>query len=100
MSAVFHHDSHFSTRGVGARTNNPGNMRVPSTWKPSVPFTVYHAKGNGTFSRFESLEHGIIANVELYQRFYSSFDSAAALTRTWAKTNNPAYHAAIRKCFE
>lgn len=98
--AIFKHDSGWATAGVGRKANNPGNMRPPKTWSPSVPFTIYYAKGNGQFARFESLRDGVQANVELYFRFYSKYTNADDLVDVWADGGgNASYRNAVRKCF-
>lgn len=102
--AVFTHDSSWATAGVGMKANNPGNMRVPSSWKPSVPMGVYKAPGNGRFAKFRTLEHGIVANVELYKRYYKDA-SAEEMYRAWTATEKwdarhpPAYLVSLRSCF-
>ncbi|HEV7278867.1 MAG TPA: hypothetical protein VGN57_01535 [Pirellulaceae bacterium] len=99
-NAIFKHDSSWATKGVGKKALNPGNMRPPKTWKPSVPFTVYVKAKDDYFAKFETLEHGIIANVELYQRFYAHLPNADALVSKWAGGGgNANYRAAVRSCF-
>jgi len=98
-NAVFKHDSSWATSGVGKKTNNPGNMRVPRLWKPSVSFTVYHSPGNGVFSKFKTLEDGITANVELYSRLYKDL-SPGTLVDVWADGGgNAHYRGAVKSCF-
>lgn len=99
MDNVFRQDSGWGTMGVGKKANNMGNMRVPSTWKPSVPMTVYHAAGNGTFAKFESVEDGIVANVELYSRFYKDLSPQLLLSRWVHGGGNANYRAAVFSCF-
>ena len=72
----------------------------PHLRERSVPFTVY-VRGKGDyFAKFETLEHGIIANVELYQRFYASAPTANALVSRWAGGGgNAHYRATVRGCF-
>jgi hypothetical protein len=99
-NAIFKHDSGWATAGVGRKANNPGNMRPPKLWTPSVPFTIYHAKGNGQFAKFETLEDGVQANVELYFRHYAKYENADALVNVWADGGgNSSYRGAVRKCF-
>lgn len=98
-NAIYRHDSGWATAGVGKKTRNPGNMRVPSTWKPSVPFEVYHSPGNGVFSKFKTLEDGIVANVELYARLYQDL-SAPALVSRWADGGGDRhYRSAVSSCY-
>lgn len=100
VNGIFKHDSGWATAGVGKKALNPGNMRIPKTWEPSVPFTVYHSKGNGQFAQFKTLEDGVIANVELYQRFYAQYESANALVNVWADGGgNASYRSAVANCF-
>lgn len=99
-NAIYKHDSSWATAGIGKKVNNPGNMRPPRTWKPSVPFTIYNAKGNGQFAHFQTLEDGIIANVELYQRNYAKYETANALVSVWAGGGgNSEYRRAVANCF-
>lgn len=99
-NAIFKHDSSWATAGVGRKANNPGNMRIPRTWSPSVPLTTYHANGNGTFAKFATLQDGVQANVELYYRFYDKFETADALVDQWADGGgNWSYRNAVRSCF-
>jgi len=98
-NAIFTHDSSWATAGVGKNANNPGNMRIPKTWKPSVAFTVYHANGNGKFAKFSSLEDGIKANVELYHRFYKDLP-ASQLVSIWTDDDGDKnYHKAVSNCY-
>lgn len=97
--AIFKHDSSWATAGIGARINNPCNMRVPSTWKPSVPFTVYRARGNGVFSRFETLQDGVTACVELYARNYKHLPPDTLVSIWTDGGGNRAYRAAVSSCY-
>lgn len=99
MNEVFKHDSSWMTAGIGRKTNNPGNMRPPRTWKPSVPFKIYHARGNGQFAHFETPEHGIIANVELYARLYSGLSYDALVARWTDGGGHGSYRSSVRACF-
>lgn len=99
-NAIFTHDSGWATAGVGKKTNNPGNMRPPRLWQPSVPLTIYKAPGNGVFARFATLEEGVQANVELYTRHYAKYTTADALVSAWAGGGgNAQYRGAVRSCF-
>lgn len=72
-------------------------MRVPKTWKPSgIVGTTRGAVG--TFAVYDTLESGIYACVELYNRFYRDM-APADLVRTWTDGGNPAYHSAVRSCY-
>lgn len=97
--AIFKHDSSWATAGVGKRLNNPCNMRVPATWKPSVPFTVYTAKGNGVFSKFDTLQDGVTACVELYRRNYSDLPPDTLVARWTDGGGQGAYQSAVNQCF-
>lgn len=100
MNAVFKHDSSWGTAGVGKKTNNLCNMRPPKSWEPSVPFTIYHAKGNGQFAKFSTKEDGITACVELYNRFYKNM-SADQLVRLWTDGGGQgAYLQQVRSCYQ
>ncbi len=98
-NAIFKHDSSWATAGIGKKTLNPCNMRPPKTWEPSAPFTVYHAKGNGKFARFETLADGINACVELYDRFYDELSANKLVSRWTDGGGNKAYHSAVSNCF-
>lgn len=106
-NAVFIHDSGWATANnrdgspsVGKRLNNPGNMRPPKKWKPSVPFVPVKVPGNGEFAKFNSLEDGVRANVELYKRHYAKYKTADALVNVWADGGgNHHYRQAVRDCF-
>jgi hypothetical protein len=97
-NAIFIHDSSWATKGVGARFNNPGNMRPPSSWSPSVSFTVGQT-ANGPFAKFATLEDGIIANVELYKRFYADLPPQKLVTRWAGGGGNSSYRSAVASCF-
>lgn len=99
-NAIYKMDSSWCTAGVGKKTNNCGNMRPPRTWTPSVPYTIYNSPGNGQFLHFKTLEDGIKANVELYQRFYAKYDSPSALVQVWSDGNGTEYKRAVGKCFQ
>jgi len=104
--AIFVHDSSWATAGVGAKALNPCNLRPPTKWTPSVPFTEHQSK-NGVFAKFDTLEEGIIACVELWTRSYkglSAFDTAKVWTGNkmnalyGEKPAERAYIAAIEAC--
>lgn len=99
-NGIFKHDSGWATAGVGKKALNPGNMRIPRTWTPSVEMSSYNSGQNGIFAKFNSLEDGIRANVELYQRFYAQYENADALVSVWADGGGDAsYRAAVANCF-
>lgn len=89
-NAIFIHDSSWSTSGVGARSLGPCNMRVPSSWTPSVPLSSMWAK-HGEYAKFETLQDGVTACVELWQRFYEG-KTAFATAKVWTgNANNKDY---------
>lgn len=94
---IFISDSGWATNGVGAKTNNPCNMRLAGAKSP-VRATPYYAKGNGTFSNFSSMQDGTRACVDLYARKYRG-KSWDAIANTWAQTNAAVYHDALGACF-
>jgi hypothetical protein len=98
-SAIFKHDSSWATAGIGKKTNNVCNMRPPKLWKPSVPFTIYNAPGNGKFAKFNSIADGITACVELYQRNYKHLPPAALVSRWTDKGGNRAYRSSVASCY-
>lgn len=98
-NAIFKHDSSWATAGVGAKTNNPCNMRIPKTWKPSVKVSTYYSPGNGSFARFDTLADGITACVELYKRNYSKLPPDTLVTRWTSGDNNREYLTAVYNCF-
>lgn len=106
-NAVFKHDSGWATANnpngtpsVGKRALNPGNMRPPKKWTPSVSFTVMHVPGNGQFAKFETLEDGVQANVELYFRHYAHYTNANDFVSVWADGGGKgSYRAAVQSCF-
>ena len=96
---IFKHDSSWATAGIGKKANNPCNMRVPSTWKPSVPMMVYTTANNGHFAKFETLEDGITACVELYARNYkhrSAYDLVSIWTNRGAEES---YYYNVAQCY-
>jgi hypothetical protein len=97
MNAIFIHDSKWATEGVGKWANNPGNLRCMSSASPYKHQCV-ESPGNGFFAKFQTLEDGIGANVDLYARLYAG-KTAREITRIWAQTNNPSYFSAIDKCY-
>jgi hypothetical protein len=96
--AIFKHDSSWATAGVGKRANNPCNMRVPRTWKPSVPMSHINSV-NGEFAKFKTLEDGVTACVELYNRLYSDLPPAKLVSRWTDGGGNKAYRSAVANCF-
>lgn len=87
------------TAGVGKWANNPCNMRVPKTWKPSVPIRPTRQTPNGIFAQFESSNDGITACTELYNRFYKDL-SASTLVSEWTDGGgNAAYRAQVASCY-
>ena len=99
VNAVAKHDSSWSTAGVGKKVNNPCNLRPPATWEPSVPFSIYHAKGNGVFARFDSVKDGATACVELYQRFYQDLTADQLVSRWTDGGGDKHYRSAVANCF-
>lgn len=96
--AIFVHDSSFATAGVGARANNPCNMRKPGSWKPKG--VVGQTKGAvGYFLVFDTLENGIKACVETYQRFYKDAPPRALVSAWTAGGGQGHYQAAVSACF-
>lgn len=77
--------------------NNPGNVRCLGDNSP-VPSTCVAVPGNGNFSKFDSLEDGVRANVDLYVRLYAG-KGWTDLTYTWAQTKAQEYHDAVGSCF-
>lgn len=75
-------------------------MRPPALWKPSVPFSVYRTtNNNGVFARFNSLQDGVTACVELYKRHYASLPPAELVSRWTDGGGQGAYQSAVNKCF-
>lgn len=99
VDAVAKHDSSWATAGIGKKTNNVCNMRPPGTWKPSVPFSVYRAKGNGVFAHFNSVQDGVTACAELYNRFYADLSADKLVSRWTSGGGNVAYRSAVASCF-
>lgn len=96
--AIFKHDSSWATAGVGKRALNPCNMRVPATWKPSVPMRSIKSV-NGVFARFDSLQDGVTACVELWQRLYKDLPADKLVSRWTDGGGNTAYRSAVRSCY-
>lgn len=96
--AIFKHDSSWATAGVGARANNPCNMRVPATWVPSVPISRMQSV-NGEFAKFRTLEGGVTACVELYQRLYKDLPASTLVSRWTDGGGNQAYRSAVSSCY-
>lgn len=97
MDEVFKHDSGWATAGVGARNLNPGNLRCLSPDSPWESSCVA-SPGNGHFAKFSTLEDGIYANVDLWNRKYRG-KSADAIARIWAGCpQSKAYWDALRGC--
>jgi len=96
--AIFIHDSAFATQGVGARALNPCNMRRPGSWTPEgIAGTT---KGSvGKFLVFDTLEHGIHACVQTYQRFYANV-GPRALVASWTNGGGKGdYQSAVNNCY-
>lgn len=96
--AIFKHDSSWATAGVGKRANNPCNMRVPATWKPSVTMSRIDSV-NGEFAKFDSLEDGVTACVELYQRLYKDLPAEKLVSRWTDGGGNGSYLSAVKSCY-
>jgi len=103
-NAVFVRDSAWATANnadgtpsVGKRMNNPGNVRCLGDNSP-VPSVCTPTKNNGSFAKFDSLEDGVRANVDLYARLYAG-KGWTDLTNTWAQTKSKEYHEAVGSCF-
>jgi hypothetical protein len=96
--AIFTHDSSWATDGVGKRALNPCNMRVPSTWTPNG--IIGSTQGSvGHFAKFDSLEHGIQACVETYNRFYKDMPPKKLVSLWTAGGGNRDYRAAVSNCY-
>ena len=54
--------------------------------------------GNGTFAKFESMRDGIMANVELYSRFYAGRTPNNTVS-IWAQSDSSNYRQAVKNCF-
>lgn len=98
-AAIFKHDSSWATAGVGRKAKNPCNMRPPSTWKPSVKMGVYKSPGNGTFAKFDTVEDGITACVELYKRNYKDMPPQKLVSLWTAGGGNKHYRSAVSSCY-
>lgn len=98
-NAIFKHDSSWATAGVGKRALNPCNMRVPGTWKPSVSMRSINSV-NGVFARFDSLEDGVTACVELWQRLYKDLPADKLVSRWTDGGGNTHYRSAVRSCYD
>jgi hypothetical protein len=80
MEGVFIADSGFCTEGIGARTNNCGNIR-PGSGKygdSDVKWTV-----DTNFRSYATIEDGIKDNVSLYVQLYEGM-SIWNMSRVWA----------------
>lgn len=97
-NAIFKHDSSWSTAGVGKRALNPCNMRVPGTWRPSVKIGSLNSV-NGKFAKFNSLEDGVTACVELYKRLYSDLPADKLVSRWTDSGGNANYRKAVASCY-
>ena len=97
VSAIAKQDSGYATLGVGAKTNNPCNLR-PIGENGGIPHTDYHSPGNGFFGKYANLRDGTKACVDLYVRKYKGLRTDT-ITWQWARTRNPAYYGAIRSCY-
>ena len=101
-NAIFKHDSSWSTAGVGKRALNPCNMRPPKTWKPSVTFKPMAVNQGGDityFAKFNSLQDGVTACVELYKRLYSDLPADKLVSRWTDGGGNKEYRSAVRNCY-
>lgn len=96
-NAIFVQDSAWATKGVGAKTNNPCNMR-PAGENSPILAGVHVALGNGNFAKFSTLRDGVEACVELYARKYRG-KSPSTIVAVWAQTTSPGYHGAVANCF-
>jgi hypothetical protein len=97
LNAVFTHDSDWANAGVGKRLNNPGNVRCLSE-KSAVDSTCVSVPGNGQFAKFSSIQLGIEAAVDLWNRSYRGLP-ADVQTYKWARTHNGDYYNALRSCY-
>ena len=96
---IFKHDSEWMNAGIGKKTNNPCNMRIPRSWTPSVPMGAYDTNGNGWFASFDTKEDGIHACIELYSRFYKDRTSVN-LVNVWTSGDaNGSYYSSVRNCY-
>lgn len=93
------------TLGVGARNNNPGNVRCLAKDNPykgkCVATPDYNGDGkpdNAYFEKFPNQEQGIYANVDLYVRKYMG-RSPDDITWTWARAKSGSYYESLRACF-
>jgi len=96
VEAIAIMDSSFATAGVGARALNPCNMRRPGSWTPKgIKGETSGAVGH--FLVFDSLQSGVTACAETYNRFYTELN-AKQLVKRWAQSSNPDYIAKVAKC--
>jgi len=100
MNEVFKHDSSWATAGVGKRANNPCNMRVPSSWIPSVGKPKKEYSVNGVFAKFDSLEDGISACTELYARKYQDLPAETLVSRWTDGGGKGAYTRNVKNCYD
>ena len=98
MDQIFRHDSNWATAGIGARTNNPGNLRCLGSDNPWQKSCVASVNNNGHFASFATLKDGIYANVDLWNRLYRG-KGADNIARIWAGCpQTKAYWDALRSC--
>jgi hypothetical protein len=98
---VFSNDSVWLTTGVGARFNNPCNVRCLDLNTSLFQSACTNGGVSGLFAKFDAPEEGIAACVELYTRKYSGL-SPEKLVAKWASTTperNPKYFNDVKACF-
>jgi len=78
MKGVFLADSHYGTKGLGAKNNNPGNRLCSKVF-----YKEKGGKGAGRFCKYSSMKSGIWENVYLYSALYENH-SIKALSKRWA----------------
>ncbi len=98
INAIAIHESEFATAGVGKRAKNHCNLRRPGSWTPKG--IVGETGGAvGKFLVFDSLQSGLDACAEVYNRFYKDV-SADKLVSAWAAGGgNKAYRSAVKSCY-
>lgn len=100
MDAIFTHDSAWATAGVGKWAKNPGNLRCLSPDSPYKSTCVQSSNNNGWFAKFDDLETGVYASVDLYVRKYMG-KSPDEITAVWAGSpQSGGYWQAIRACYQ
>ena len=99
LDAIFTHDSAWATVGVGKWAKNPGNLRCLGE-DSTFDHQCEKSPGNGYFAKFDDLETGIEANVDLYVRKYMG-KTPEAITRIWAGSpQSKEYWDAIKSCYQ